>query len=410
MPETRRATYRRRRILVFGLLTVLLTSGGYAAATGLTPVPAAAATLTQPADATPPAAVLDWPEFGGSAVGAVGFPGLLASDGTQTAVPMASLTKMVVALVVLDVHPLGEADEGPDITFTAQDVANYQEAIVTGGSFAPVMDGLVLSQRQALTAMLLPSANNYAQSLAVWAYGSAEQYLAAAEVWLAEHGLSDTVVADLSGLSAQSMSTPANLVEIGKLVAADPTLAAIVAMPTATLPGAGIVTNTNQLLGSYGIDGIKTGTTFAAGACLLFSTDLTIGDETVTVIGVVLTGDNQIEVRAAVTALIDTVKAGFHDVQLTDAGTEYGRYSTDWGQSSSLVAAEAASVLVWSDTPVSGVAEAEPAAIGTAGDTVGSVDFLVGGETISVPLELTETLSDPGPGWRLSHPAELFGW
>jgi D-alanyl-D-alanine carboxypeptidase (penicillin-binding protein 5/6) len=323
---------------------------------------------------------------------------------------MASLTKMVVALVVLEAHPLGEADEGDEITFTARDVANYREEMATGGSFAPVTDGLVLTQRQALTAMLLPSANNYAESLAVWGYGSSEAYLAAAAAWLDAHGLRDTVVADLSGLSAKSVSTPADLVEIGKLVEGNPALASIVAQPTATLPGAGIVTNTNQLLGSYGIDGIKTGTTFAAGACLLFSTDLTIGDETVTVIGVVLSGTTQSEVRVAVTALIDTVKAGFHDVQLTEAGTAYGEYTTEWGQASSLVAAEAASALVWSDTPVTGVATADPASLGLAGDDVGTVDFLVGDETISVPLELDTTLSDPGLGWRVSHPGELFGW
>jgi len=409
MPTTRRATFRRRRILVFGLVAALLGTGGYAAAAGLAPVPATAATLSPQVAATQASAQVDWPDFGGSAFGAVGFAGILGEGGKQNAVPMASLTKLVVALVVLDKHPLGESDAGPDITFTEQDVANYRQAMASGGSFAPVVAGLVLSERQALTAMLLPSANNYAQSLAVWAYGSSEAYLEAAAAWLAERGLTDTVVADLTGLSAQSVSTPADLVEIGKLVEANAALSSIVALPAATLPGAGTVNNTNLLLGTNGVDGIKTGTTIAAGACLLFSTELTIGTKAVTVIGVVLSGDTQVEVRAAVTSLINSVRAGFHDVQLTEAGTRYGEYATSWGQSSGIVAAEAASVLVWSDTAVVGVVEATPASPGPAGENVGTVDFTVGENTISVPLELDATLTDPGPAWRFANPGELFG-
>ena len=29
-------------------------------------------------------------------------------------------------------------------------------------------------------------------------------------------------------------------------------------------------------------------------------------------------------------------------------------------------------------------------------------------QTIAVPLELTDTIDDPGAQWRLTHPAELF--
>jgi D-alanyl-D-alanine carboxypeptidase (penicillin-binding protein 5/6) len=48
-----------------------------------------------------------------------------------------------------------------------------------------------------------------------------------------------------------------------------PALAAIVAMPAAVVPVAGVVRNTNTLLGQDGIIGLKTGSTQAAGGCLL---------------------------------------------------------------------------------------------------------------------------------------------
>jgi D-alanyl-D-alanine carboxypeptidase (penicillin-binding protein 5/6) len=72
------------------------------------------------------------------------------------------------------------------------------------------------------------------------------------------------------------------------------------------------------------------------------------------------------------------------------------------------VAAEPASALVWSDTPVTGVATARSVGVGSDGDAVGSLDFTVGTQKISVPLVLDGTLSDPGPGWRFTHPGELL--
>ncbi len=407
MPLTRRQIFRRRRIAFFGALAVVLTLVGYLATTGFAPVPEEAAALTQPAALTQAAAQPDWPGFGSSAIGAVGFPGVLGSSGATESMPIASVTKTVTALVVLDAKPLAGNEPGPDITFTDADVDIYYDVMAENGSVAPVVAGMVLSERQALEAMMLPSANNYALSLAVWAYGSLDAYLAAAKDWLAKNGLDDTVVADTSGLSTSSRSTPADLVEIGKLAVAHPALAGIVSEPSAKLPVIGAVKNTNKLLGRFGVDGIKTGTTDEAGACLLFSTDLKVGDRTVTLVGVVLGGANHTDVNRAVADLITTAKAGFREVTLTEKGTAYGTYATAWGQESSAVASRAASALVWSDTPISGAATARALTLGGKKDTVGAVEFLVGDKTVSVPLVLDRTISDPGPAWRFSHPGEL---
>lgn len=407
MPPTRRVIYRRRRVVVFGILLVLLTGFGYLAATGFAPVPTSAAVLAQPASATQAIAAPTWPGIGSSAIGAVGFEGVLASSGSQGVVPMASITKMVTALVVLDKKPISGNEPGPDITFTDQDVNHYYSVLAEGGSAKPVVSGMVLTERQTLQAMILPSANNYAQSLAVWAFGSVEEYLSAADRWLADNDLDDTFVADPSGISTKSVSSPADLVALGKLVVDNPTTAAIVAQPTVKLPVIGDVKNTNKLLGSFGVDGIKTGTTDAAGACLLFSTDLKVGKKTVTVVGVVLGGDTQSAVARAVGSLIQSVTPGFREVELTKKGASFADYSTPWGQTSRAVAAEAASVLVWSDTKIDGVATARSLTLGTKGESVGSVEFAVGEETVNVPLVLESEITDPGPAWRFSHPGEL---
>ncbi|WP_104132467.1 D-alanyl-D-alanine carboxypeptidase family protein [Cryobacterium sp. M91] len=408
MSPSRRVTLRRRRLAVASVLLVVLGGVGYVGATTLAPVPESAATIVQPAALTQPAAALVWPTFGESAIGAVGFPGVLASSGEQGTVPIASITKMVTALVILDAKPLGAGEDGPAITFTDADVDIYYEVIAENGSVAPVVAGMELTQRQAFEAMLLPSANNYAASLAVWAFGSTDGYLAAAKTWLADNSLSQTSVADTSGISSSSVSTPADLVEIGKLVVGHPALAEIVALPSAVLPVIGTITNTNKLLGRDGVDGIKTGTTDIAGACLLFSTDFTVGDNTVTLVGVVLGGYTHSELNSAIAALIQSVQPGFHDVVLAEAGTVYGSYRTQWGDVSDIVAARAASALVWSDSPISGSATATDLQLGRAGDDVGELSFTIGtGSPVTVPLELQDSVTDPGPAWRMGHPGEL---
>ena len=407
MPLTRRQTFLRRRVAFLAALLLTLGGVGYLAGTGLAPVPAAAVELVEPADLTQPAAELVWPDGGAGSIGAVGYPGLLGSTGDQESMPIASITKMITSLVLLDEKPLTGKESGPEITFTDEDVDIYYDVLAEDGSVAPVSSGMVLSQRDAFEAMLLPSANNYSISLAIWAFGSMDAYLAAADDWLAEQGLTDTVVADTSGLSPASVSSPADLVKIGKLVLADPVLAEIVSMETADLPTIGTVTNTNKLLGINGVTGMKTGTTDEAGACLLYSAEFKVGGETITLVGVMLGGETHTELNASIVELLDSVEPGFRTVSLADKGAAYLSYDTQWGQKSQAVAAEAASAVVWSDTPIKTVPMARPVTLGEVGDSAGAVDFQVGESTVSVPLVLERELTDPGPGWRFTHPGAL---
>jgi D-alanyl-D-alanine carboxypeptidase (penicillin-binding protein 5/6) len=407
MSLTRRQVFHRRRIAFFGGLAVLIVAIAYLTSTGLAPVSASAAALTTPAALTQPAVTPVWPAGGAGAIGAVGYDGVLAASGDQDSMPIASITKMVTALVILQAKPLTGSDAGPTITFTDDDVDIYYDAIAENGSVAPVVSGMVLTQREAFETMLLPSANNYSVSLAVWAFGSVDAYLAAAAEFLTANGLTGTSVADTSGISAESVSSPADLVAIGKLVVANPVLAEIVAMPTASIPTVGTVVNTNKLLGVDGVDGIKTGTTDEAGACLLFAVDVPVGDSSVTVVGVVLGGDTHPELNQTVLSLIDSVTPGFRQVNLVEAGAPFGTYTTPWGQSGQAVADTAASAVVWSDTPIDTAVDIEPVRLAEKGDRVGSIDVTVGTQVIEVPLVLDETITDPGPFWRWTHPGEV---
>ena len=92
-----------------------------------------------------------------------------------------------------------------------------------------------------------------------------------AQDMLKRMGLSRTVVDDASGFSPATVSTPSEFVAIGIAAVKNPVIARIVAQQQAEIPVAGIIKNTNQLLGIKGTIGIKTGTTDESGSCLLFA-------------------------------------------------------------------------------------------------------------------------------------------
>jgi D-alanyl-D-alanine carboxypeptidase (penicillin-binding protein 5/6) len=402
------AVYRRRRQVVFGGASAMFIAIAFAVTTLVAPLPAAAVTLVETPALTQPAAELVLPGYGESAIGADGF-GTLATDGPQEQVPIASITKVITALVVLDAKPLADAaDPGPTITFTQSDVQILQQTQAEFGSFEIVTDGMQLTQKQALTVMLMVSANNYAVSLATWAYGSFDSYLVAANGWLAAQGLSGTVVDDASGISSGSRSTPADMLVIGSLVMASPSLAEIVGTQSADIPEVGQILNGNKLLGTEGVNGIKTGTTVDAGATLLYSAVLQVGSESVHVIGVTLGAETHTQLRASVAALLASVRASFHEVTVATDGQIIGSASTAWGTSTDISAGESLTRVVFGDTPITLSPVVATVGSGGAGTTVGTLTITIGAESLSVPLELTAGLDDPGPGWRLTHAGELF--
>jgi D-alanyl-D-alanine carboxypeptidase (penicillin-binding protein 5/6) len=65
-------------------------------------------------------------------------------------------------------------------------------------------------------------------------------------------------------------------------------------------------------------------------------------------------------------------------------------------------------LLTWAGAPVEVEVVTEDVRTGTAGEDVGDIRFTSGPKTATIDLELAADLDDPGPWWRLTHPAELF--
>ena len=403
------ATYRRRRVLALLLVLIVVVAGLYGALTLLAPVKGASARIAVPAVPTTAAPSVSWPSYGASAVGAVGFPQATAAAGRTDPVPMASISKVITALVVLQAKPIAAGQTGPSITMTAADAALYNHYLALDGDVVKVQAGYTFTELDLLKLALIKSANNYAGSLANWAFGSTSGYADAAGAWLAKNGLTGIHVVEPTGIDPRNVGTAADLVRVGELALQDPVIAPIVSARTAEVPNVGGIKNTNNLLGKDGVDGIKTGTLNDWGANLLFASDHRVGGRTVTIVGVVLGGKDHPTIDADIRTLIGTVLAGFHPVTLATKGQSFGSYTTPWGDAAKLVATKTVATVVWGAVTVTPKVAAQRVTTAARGTDVGTASFEVGGTTLTVPLELSHRIVDPGWGWRLGHPAIVFG-
>jgi len=176
------------------------------------------------------------------------------------ALPPASAAKLMTALLVLSRVPL---------TDTVQVSAR---AASTGGSTMGLQAGEKLSVHDLLYGLLLPSGNDAAVALAEHVSGSEEAFVAQMNQQAAQMGLGESHFGNADGEDLpQQVTSAADLLTIARADLSYPEFVRVVATRETDVAGRHLV-NTNQLLGTYpGADGIKTGTTDAAGECLVAS-------------------------------------------------------------------------------------------------------------------------------------------
>jgi serine-type D-Ala-D-Ala carboxypeptidase (penicillin-binding protein 5/6) len=187
--------------------------------------------------------------------------------------PMGSIAKVMTALVVLHAGDLSR-----EITVTRAVIRYVRK---DGASSAGLIRGDVLTARELLEAMLLPSGCDAAYMLAT-AYGPGRAaFLAKMNAMAAQLGMTRTHFTSFDGMpfptEHSTYSTPHDLVLLGEQAMAQPLFRKIVAqrqykLRRTALHHRYVWDTTDHLLGSYrGALGIKTGDTKAAGNCLLFA-------------------------------------------------------------------------------------------------------------------------------------------
>jgi D-alanyl-D-alanine carboxypeptidase (penicillin-binding protein 5/6) len=273
--SARTTTRRTLRPIAVGLVVVTVAIIGtlvYQSASSSATSPPRPETA-QASPVTPrngPLGTIAWPASGVSAAGISGI-GVLPGPGASQPVPIASVAKVMTAYIILRDHPLGAGEPGPAIVVQPGEAAAYPAQARNGDSLVAVSAGEQLTERQALEALLLPSADNMAWILARWDAGSQAAFTAQMNTTARRLGMTDTHYTDPSGLSASTTSTAADQVRLGMAAMSEPALAQIVALRSAVIPVAGVVRNYNTLLGQDGITGLKTGSDTAAGGCILLA-------------------------------------------------------------------------------------------------------------------------------------------
>jgi D-alanyl-D-alanine carboxypeptidase (penicillin-binding protein 5/6) len=189
----------------------------------------------------------------------------------------ASTIKLLNALVLMDAiadHRVASLD-------TTVTVPKQASAIKDGG--VGLVTGQQLTYRQLLNMMLIASANDAAEAVAIDVAGSQAAYVALMNAKAAALGLRHTLAVDPHGLDKHERSSADDLTILARHALADPVLAAIVRTRSVVVPRPGhkarTLPSTDLLLGHYkgsllvgryaGIEGVKTGFTNPAGYCFI---------------------------------------------------------------------------------------------------------------------------------------------
>lgn len=178
--------------------------------------------------------------------------------------PMASTTKIMTALVVIEACDLEKS-------FSVS-----AEAVGAEGTSAYLSKNDTLTFESALIALLLQSANDAANALAIEVGDSIEGFAALMNEKAKEIGLEDTCFKNPSGLPADGHYTTANdLALLASVCLRNSDFSRIVSMKRATVMINGesrTFVNHNKLLTLYeGANGVKTGFTKESGRCLVGS-------------------------------------------------------------------------------------------------------------------------------------------
>jgi D-alanyl-D-alanine carboxypeptidase (penicillin-binding protein 5/6) len=372
----------------------------------LRPIPAVMATSALHAQDTVAGTVprIPWPGGASGAIGAAGL-GLIATSGNQQPVSAASVTKVMTALVILTDKPLKRNESGPTITITDTDVQSYLADQANKESVVIVQAGEQLTELQLLEGLLIPSANNFAQTLARWDAGSIAAFVASMNKRAADLHMTHTTFTDTSGASPKTVSTPSDLMALGVEAMKQEVFAQIVRMAQADLPIAGLVYNVDAVLGQSGIIGIKTGSGLAEGANFLFAADATIDGQSVRLYGCVMGLPTLARAFAAAKSLIASMQSNLHVRRIIARNQAVATYATPWGGQSDLLSTVDVDLVEWPGMIVRQTLDApsivvdKPIAPGTR---EGTEHVLLGDYVLDVELVTASSLYPPGRAWRLT--------
>jgi D-alanyl-D-alanine carboxypeptidase (penicillin-binding protein 5/6) len=331
-----------------------------------------------------------------------------ARDGDQLAArkpdrrrAIASTTKLMTAYLALR-EPMNRKLKVP----------SYNAAPVE--SVAGLTAGERLTVRDLVTAMMLPSANDAAATVAQGVSGSEAAFVGEMNDAAADLGLDGTSFANPIGLDApDNYSTATDLAELGRVLREDKRFRAIVAQPEATLKSGAmprtVVTRNTLLLSDPTVDGMKTGHTSQAGYVLVASAKR----QGVPLISVVLGAGSEAGRDAASAELLDYGYSLYERRSPFRADEEMASVEVRYeDEPLALLAAESLPVQARADQKLAASVDAPAELEGPIerGEKLGEATVTLDGERVGrVPLVAAAAIAEPTIVDRVGGPWVVVG-
>ncbi|MBQ3309641.1 D-alanyl-D-alanine carboxypeptidase [Candidatus Saccharibacteria bacterium] len=313
-------------------------------------------------------------------------------------VPIASTAKIITALMVMEKKPFEPGTTGEELEITAGDYERYQWYVSNNGSVTEVKIGEKISEYDALSAMLIASSNNMADTLASFTFSSLDEYSKYANEKLREWGFSQTKVGpDASGYNGGTISTASEMARLGKRLLEQPVLREIAAKKTAVIPVASEINNTNLLLGERGIAGIKTGYNGdnLSGYCLV--SGYFEDDEIVTI--ALLGAKTRQESFSSTLDAVKYLQSVLIKTEFVKEGQEVGYYDSWWMGQVPIVASKDLNEIGWKQDENTAQLEMNGAS--------GNLKVSLNGELYDVPVSAINYIEKPS---LLQRFLKVMGW
>ncbi|MBA2460399.1 MAG: D-alanyl-D-alanine carboxypeptidase [Actinobacteria bacterium] len=310
---------------------------------------------------------------------------VIAQLDERERVPIASITKLMTALVTLE-------RSRPDEIVTVS-----RSAAAVGESTINLQAGERITVADLLRAALIQSANDAANALAVHVGGNVPRFVALMNARARELGLSDTHFVNPDGLDAPGhVSTARDVTKLARIAMRKPFIRETVRLVETTAAGRRLV-NWNDLLSSFPhLLGVKTGHTNGAG----WSQVAAARAGGVTIYATLLGGSTREGRNADLAELLEWGRDQYRTVWVVDGSRTYARPGAAYGRPDvRLVAAKSALRVVRVDRPLVErvVAPMEVALPVRKGQRLGEVQVLSGHDVVArSPLVAAEAVGRPG--------------
>ncbi|MDT6984510.1 D-alanyl-D-alanine carboxypeptidase [Streptomyces lusitanus] len=343
---------------------------------------------------------LPWPGEGQGWMSGDGI-GTMDHFGEQEPVAIGSVAKTMTAYIILRDHPLKPGEEGPKIEVDAK--AEKEGGYDKDGesTLNTVKAGDFLTEKQALSAVMIPSANNIARLLARWDAGSEEAFVKKMNDTAKELGMTHTTYTDPSGLKETTVSTAEDQTKLGIVAMRNPAMVAITSAASWTDPSGQYWSNYNELPYTMGAIGIKTGSTTKAGGNLLFAARKEVGGRAVTVVGAIL-GQHKAPILTTVNDVskpaLRAAQEALTSTEILKKGTVVGYVDDGLGGRTPVAVTEDVKAVGWAGLEVKlTFAGTELPHTAKAGTEVGTLTVGDGKNgAVKVPVALKADLVEPG--------------